>query len=270
MPALFIRDGDRLVPTGLARGGWAEDTQHGGPPCGVLASAIEATRAPVPMQTVRLTFDLFRPVPMAPLHTTTRIVRDGKRIQVIDAYLHNGEVTIARAAALRIRTKPTELPPHVAQLDRLAPGHSPADGLPVGDRWIGADDRLERFYVDAIEARSLDDSFIRGVPGKTWFRLKAQLVEGEETSRLVALATIADMANGNAAVLDPQEWLFVNPDLTLYIHRLPVGEWVGMDSRPHPRSTGVGVADTLVYDEEGAVGRIVQSQLIERHDGHRW
>ncbi len=85
MSALFTLDGDAVVPSELTRGGWSNDSQHGGPPCGILARAIENVPAPVPMQMVRLTVDLTRPVPLEALHLETSVVKEGRRIQLVDA-----------------------------------------------------------------------------------------------------------------------------------------------------------------------------------------
>ena len=65
--ALYVAEGDRFVPTELTRGGWTEDTQHGGPPAGLLGRSIELVPTAVPMQIVRCTIDLFRPIPLRPL-----------------------------------------------------------------------------------------------------------------------------------------------------------------------------------------------------------
>jgi hypothetical protein len=90
-------------------------------------------------------------------------------------------------------------------------------------------------------------------------------VAGEEPTPFVRLATLADMSNGNSQALDPTVWLYVNPDISLYSHRMPGGEWIGMRSAAHQHDSGIGLADTRVFDCEGPVGRINQAQLLDRH-----
>ncbi|HUF85303.1 MAG TPA: thioesterase family protein, partial [Acidimicrobiia bacterium] len=57
---------------------------------------------------------------------------------------------------------------------------------------------------------------------------------------------------------------FINPDLTIYLHRIPNGEWVGLDALTVPEAEGVGVAESVLFDEQGRIGRAVQSLLLDR------
>jgi hypothetical protein len=41
------------------------------------------------------------------------------------------------------------------------------------------------------------------------------------------------------------------------------GEWVGMASRSHHGSHGVGMSDTALFDTGGRIGRSEQSLLLE-------
>ena len=262
--ALFAQDGDLFVPTELTRGGWTDDAQHGGPPAGLLGRCIELVPTSTPMLIVRCTIDLFRPIPLRPLRVTTEIRREGRRIQVVDAFLFDGDVELGRATALKIRTTDLDLPG--SQDPWLAPAAPETVEVLV---WGGYGAKsLPRFHYDAVEIRSIDDSFISNRPGLSWFRLKFPLVEGEDLTPFTRLATISDMANGNARAIDPESWLFVNPDITIYCHRLPVGEYVGMHSAAHQQPTGIGVTDTWLFDEEGSLGRINQAQLIESRQPH--
>lgn len=262
--ALYVPDGDRLVPTGLTRGGWSDDAQHGSPPAGILARAIEHVPTAVPMQVVRYTIDLFRPVPLRPLATETTVRREGRRIQVIDALLLDRDIPVGRATALKIRVVD-----HLGLGERTEepwdqpPGPGEADLVDWGATWHQADD-VQRFHVDAIEIRTFDGSFLARRPGLSWFRLRQPLVAGEQPSPFVILATIADMSNGNSQALDPREWIYVNPDITLYAHRMPTADWIGMRSAAHQHDHGIGLADTQVFDESGPIGRINQAQLLDR------
>ncbi len=259
--ALFeVLPDSSLQPTGLTRGGWSDDAQHGSPPSGLMARAIEAVPTAVPMEVARFTVDLFRAVPLTPLRVETDIVRDGKRIQLVDAFLSSAGLPVGRASALRVRQGAIGL--RRTPTDRLDPGPEHLDVLDWRDAF-GDSDGIERFHTDGVEIRTIDDSFIRPVPGRSWFRLLAPVVPHEEVSPFVRAATLADLSNGNSQVLDPRQYVYVNPDITLYLHRQPEGEWLGMHSAVYQGPEGVGMADTALYDRTGRVGRVVQAQLLE-------
>ena len=235
MSALFRLDDDLLVPSEMTRGGWSDDAQHGGPPCGILARAIENVPTLGPMQVVRFTVDLTRPVPLDPLQIETSVVREGRRIQLVDAWLPADGLELGRARALRIRVGDLDLP--VPETDSMPVGPESMDLL----QWrghFGEGDDLHRFHYDAVEIRTQNGSFNRSGPGTSWFRLLVPVVEGEEPSAFVRMATLADMANGNSQFLDPTVHLFVNPDISLHLHRLPRGDWIGMRSVSYPQHTG--------------------------------
>ena len=258
--SLFEPDGDRFVPTGLARGPWSPDAQHGGPPSALLVRAVEAVDAPVPMQVARATFELLRPVPLAPLTVVTEVLRPGKKVQLVGASLRADDVEVLRATVLRIRT--TDLPVE-AGVDAGAPDLPDAETF-VRPPFAKADESLEHFHVDAMELRTVAGGFAGPGPGTAWFRLRVPLLPGEEPSGAVRAAATADFGNGLSWVLPP-EWLFINPDLTVHLLRPPVGEWICLAARTLTSDTGVGLAESAIYDRRGRVGRAVQSLLLDDH-----
>ena len=129
---------------------------------------------------------------------------------------------------------------------------------------FGEDHEMRRFHYDAVEIRTMGGSFNTPGPGTSWLRLLVPVVEDEQPSDFVRLATLADMANGNSQVLDPAVHVFVNPDISLHLHRLPRGDWIGMRSVSYPQPYGIGMADTAVYDLDGCIGRVIQSQYLDR------
>ena len=56
--------------------------------------------------------------------------------------------------------------------------------------------------------------------------------------------------------------MFINPDLTLYIERQPVGEWIGLQAQTTIASGGIGTSESVLFDERGRVGRATQALLI--------
>jgi hypothetical protein len=260
--ALFIRDGDVFHPTGLTRSFWSDEAQHGGPPVGLLGRAVEMTPTVIPMQVVRLTVDLFREVPVGlPLMVESHVVRDGRRIQVVDATISASGRVVARASGLKIRTTDVPLP----SLDAgwvNPPGPEDAEPVSLG-RFGFTKTAHERFHSHSIEIRTVDDSFLTPGEGLSWIRLTVPVVAGEATSPFVQTATLSDVGNGNSMALDGREWLYVNPDISISLHRIPKGSWLGMRSLAHQHPTGIGFADSELFDEDGPVGRVGQSQILE-------
>ena len=64
-----------------------------------------------------------------------------------------------------------------------------------------------------------------------WLRLRVPLVAGETpTPPLECLVAAADSASGVAVAVDPARATFVNGDLTIALHRGPVGQWMCRDA----------------------------------------
>ena len=118
-----------------------------------------------------------------------------------------------------------------------------------------------RFATDAVEVRFIAGGF-GGGPATAWFRLAIPLVGNEQPSALQRLAAASDFGAGLSATLPREEYLFINPDLTLYIEREPVGEWICLESQTRLAPDGIGVAESVLYDERGRVGRATQALLV--------
>ncbi|MGH9026483.1 MAG: thioesterase family protein [Acidimicrobiia bacterium] len=257
--AVFIRDGERYVPTALARGPWSAEAQHGGAPAGLVADAIERLE-PGPTFVARLTLELLKPVPLAPLTLETELVRPGKKVQVVEARVRSGDDIVVLARALRLRTADLDLPragPEGLPPDLPAPNQSKV--LTDREMWVEG----LRFW-SAFEMRLARGTWFEPGPASMWFRLAVPMVAGEEPSPLVRVAAAADFGNGVSAAFERGRFLFINPDLTVTVHRPARGEWVCLDALTHAEPVGVGLAESALYDEEGRIGRSVQALLIDR------
>ncbi|HEV2310322.1 MAG TPA: thioesterase family protein, partial [Acidimicrobiia bacterium] len=251
MRAIYEVDGDRMIPTELARGPWSPDAQHGGGPAGLLARALERADPGDAHFVSRLTIELLRPVPLAPLEVRTRTLRPGRRVQWLEGSLVAGDVEVVRATALRLRTDASlELPVPPPDPLALPP---PADGTGYAITFPQAE--VSDGFWNAMELRIVAGEFGEVGPATIWFRLKVELVGGEDPSPLQRVATAADFGNGVSAALERGKYLFINPDLSIYLHRLPVGEWVALEARTFAESQGVGVAESALHDERGRIGR---------------
>jgi hypothetical protein len=260
--SLFVPDGDRFVPTTLCRGPWSPDAQHGGPPAALLARAVEHAAGDDGLVVARLTVELLRPVPLVPLAVAARVVRPGKKVQLVEATLDAGGTTVARAAALRIRTKALAVPDDVVPAPPPFPLPAAGrDGMaPWGDALA-----YPAYHSNAVDHRFVAGGFETAGPAIDWIRLRVPLVAGEPTSPLARVAAAADFGNGISWILSRLDgWMFINPDLTIHLNRHPAGEWVALEAVTHVGSEGIGLAESRLWDERGPLGRSLQSLLLER------
>ena len=73
---------------------------------------------------------------------------------------------------------------------------------------------------------------------------------------------LADSGSGVSMALDPRTYIFINVDLTVILHRDPVGEWLLLDAVTTMDGTGTGLAETMLSDSTGEVGIGVQTLLV--------
>jgi hypothetical protein len=259
--AIFIPEGDLFLPTELARGPWSPDAQHGGAPSALLLRAVERFENAADPFVARATIELLRPVPIAPLAVRTRFVRPGKKVQLVEATLLAGDTEVARCTALRMRREALSVPDG---LPTTATPAGPDTGTDTQPPWA-AQVTYAAFHNEGVEHRFVAGSFVDPGPATDWIRLRVPLVAGEETSPLCRVAAAADFGNGISWVLSRNEgYGFINPDLTIYLHRYPVGEWICLDASTSVGPQGTGLAESRLFDTRGPIGRSVQSLLIDR------
>ena len=243
--------------TGFARGPWDPNAQHGGAPAAIIMRALEQLKeADHSLQLARVTYELIRPVPLGDLHVSAAVVRPGRKVQLLEASLATPDGTeVVKARALLIARAPVSTEP----IDLPAPG--------------GIDDLTEdttfsagrQMYVNGgIEVRLAQGHFHEQGPAFAWFRLKMPLVAGENPSPLQRLVAAADFPNGISSELSWDEYVFINPDLTVYVEREPRGDWIVLDAQTRGVENGGGLAQAVLYDAEGRVGRSLQSLYVAR------
>jgi hypothetical protein len=268
--ALFQPDGGALVPTEFARGPWTPDALHGGPVAALLARAVESVPTDEPMHVTRLTVELLRPVPLAPLSLSTSVSRPGRKVQLVDVQISTGDRAVAWGRALRIRLQPSDLVgvdgPDASGITGPVPGVDPEAPPGPDDGYtspapIGA---YRAFHNAGAQLQYVAGVFSGRGPATVWVRLAVPVVPGEEPTPLQRAVAAADFGNGVSSELDFDHFVFVNPDLTVYLHRPPGGEWICLDASTRIGIPGVGVAQSALWDLRGPVGRSVQSLLVER------
>jgi hypothetical protein len=125
----------------------------------------------------------------------------------------------------------------------------------------------EAFHSHGVEHRFVAGLFMESGPATDWIRLRVPVVPDEEPSPLQRTAAAADFGNGISRVSDFESLLFINPDLTIHLHRAPVGEWVCLDAVTWMEDRGLALAESRLYDQHGPIGRALQTLLIDRRAG---
>ena len=74
----------------------------------------------------------------------------------------------------------------------------------------------------------------------------------------------ADSGNGVSAALDYRRWLFINTELTVHLVREPAGEWICLDAITRAEPEGVGLAESVLWDERGRLGVAAQTLLVRQ------
>jgi len=250
--AFFVPQGDVFAPTELTRGPWDPDSQHAGPPAGLIAREIERLEGGGGRQVGRIAFEILRAVPIAPLRVEARVVRPGRSVELVEATLadSDGEVTSEVGAGAADPTAST-----------LRPGYSPLGPHEAAERdFFDTGQRVG--YHTAMDYRFAVGAFLEPGPATVWMRMRQPLVAGEEPTPLQRVLVAADSGNGVSATLDWSRFVFINVDLTVHLNRMPTGEWVCLDAITIPEPTGIGISDTALYDERGPIGRAAQTLLV--------
>jgi hypothetical protein len=265
---LFEPRGEHFVATELSTSPWSEETLHGGPVAALFAQRFEQWPTDAAMLPARLTVELLQPFGFDPFGIDVRAYRPGRKVQVLEAVMFlasDGPTTtrpIARATLQQIRSAPVPVASVAAGANGEDPGPPPPESLPRSSGSLHDD--TVRFHNTGVEHRVAGHFLTDPGPAVDWIRVVVDLLPGEPPSPLARVAAAADFGNGVSSVLSFTEHLFVNPDLTIHLTRLPVDEWVCLDAVTRLGDDGVGLAESALFDRNGRIGRSVQSLLVEK------
>lgn len=255
--AVFVPEAGRFVATTLARGPWDPDAQHGGAPAALLMRAFERLPGAEGLGVARVTYEFLRPVPLGELEVSAEVARPGRRVRLLEGTIVTPDGTeVVRARALQVQTAPAV----VESIGSALPPVGPESGRENDFR----PPYQPIFALDAIEIRFVSGMFHDGGPATAWFRMRRPLVAGEQPSPLQLLAAAGDFGNGISSMLSWEHYLFINPDLTLYIERPPVGEWICLEAQTRIAPDGIGISESVLYDRRGWIGRATQALLVGR------
>ncbi len=244
-------DGDAVVfaSTDHTRSNWTPEIQHGSPPLALLTKAIEERLAPG-MRIGRLTLDILGAIPVSELRVRVRVDRPGSRISMLSAEM-SADRPVARVTAWALATSDTR----DAVTDRFPPlVEGPT--APLALQWKDAGG-----YIDSVQWRPQYDD---GASAVYWLTPLVGLVDDEPTTALQRLTMVVDSANGVGAAIDPEQFVFMNTDTAVHLHRLPTGADFGLRARGSIGPDGIGVTTAELFDRDGFIGTSAQTLLVQR------
>ncbi len=250
-------DGEWFTPTDICRGPWSEDSCHAGPPTGMLARALESLFPE--HQLTRITVNLTRAVPMAGFRIIAEAGHAGRSVATSTATLVDSEGrALVTAQGMHLAGVPADNLPSVPYTPPALAGVHSRD-FPIRR---AAGHQLTSFRHSA-EFYYPEDQNLEPGPLIAWMRCPPLLAD-EVPSPFQRICPLADCGNGFSRNAEPWDVSFINPDLTVVLHRQPEGDWLGMDAVSRWEDSGIGMSDALLFDQQGAVGRAVQTLLLRK------
>jgi hypothetical protein len=255
--AFFIPDGDRFVPTRLAQGPWGQSLS-GHVVGGMLGRTLERDYGDPELQPARLTVDLLRPAALAPLQVQTNVVREGRRLRLVDAVMTQGATVVARASGLFLRrgpqptdevfTTPVTMPRMPTEPVALR------DDLPMFLWAYGRDPVRGSQGIGMTEWQ-------HGGPKYVWLRETRLLIEGEPLTPFTRAAMAGDVAS-SLTHWSTGGLAWINADYTLTLSRLPEGPYLGLAALSHYSEAGVATGTATMVDHRGPIGTGTATALV--------
>ncbi len=255
--AFYQQDGEFFAATEFTRGPWDPSLQHAGPPAALLARAASRASGGASRRIARITCEILRPIPVAPLRAAAEVVRPGGTVDLVDARLETADGTVVMLArAWRFPDQVADVPEGALPQDPVPPppGHGSVEPFFPSVDYTG--------WHTAASWRFTRGSFVEPGPATVWMRTDAALVAGEALKPLTRVLVPADAGSGVSATLDPAEYLFLNVDLAVHLYRDPASDWIGFDAESAFSGTRTGLAHSDVYDQSGRIGHALQTLLV--------
>jgi hypothetical protein len=260
-------DGSYLASE-LTRGPWHPEHQHAGPPIALVCHAIEQAATDKGLTHIsRLTSNLMRPVPLGELSIQVHADYIGRNVGHFSAQLLANGKEVGRFTALAQREVDVALPAsgHPGPAHPLGPEQSSPFGLDFfknpADASMPGPDSEPLSYAQLVETRVARGRCWNG-PCAIWFRLRHPLLDSSPPSVYQRVAVAADSGNGISAILDFTRYTFLNSDLTINLLRRPRGEWICLDAHSLLGPSGNGLAESMLFDAHGVIGRATQNLLV--------
>lgn len=240
-------------------GAWALDEQHIAPALGLLAHVVENDRdqrrpessdsPESPAQALpmaRLSFDILGTLPIDEVEVTTRVLRPGRTIELVEATMSHGGRPAVVLRAWLLQTRDTAAVAGTARPPIPSPAETPT--WTPSDVWPGG-------FITSVALRRAQSE-----PGRAhfWVRTEQPLLADEPVSATAAAVGLLDIANGMTVREDPAKVAFPNVDLTAHLVRAPRADWLGFDTTVTFGDNGIGLTSSVLHDEDGPLGSLNQ------------
>lgn len=243
----------RYLSNAGSQGSWSEKEQHMAPATGIICAELFQFSPRDDVRIGRISLDILGLISVGEFQIETKIIRPGKTIELIESTMIAGGKSCISARTWRMAVSDTKV---VAGLEDQ-PVEGPQDA-PVWDEiksWPGG-------YIQSIEARSHERRHGKGI---VWLTSKLEMVEGQSTPDFVRLMGLVDTANG---VVTRQQWpfkySFPNLDLQIHLHRMPQGQWLGLETVQQHGDDGIGLTSSVLHDIHGPFGRSEQILTLRK------
>jgi hypothetical protein len=249
----LTRTGDQtFMPTPAAVGPWGPSTISGLVITGLVGYAAEHAANDADFVGTRLTVDMVRMAVHGEMRTETAVLRDGRRLRMVDVTILQGDRNVAHGRAIFVRRSATPTgsvwAPTVAMAMPPEPDETPAYGPRpyVGPEAVPVSDFEP--WRDTTQAKYV------------WYDFEAALVDGESTSPFVRAAAVADVSNP-LMNWGSEGLQFVNSDMTMLLAREPEGTMLGLAARDRQEAGGVSVGTAVMFDRSGPIGLTTVTSL---------
>ena len=247
--AFFTVDGDSYLPSAMTRGPWGAG-MGGQIVGGLLGWGIERSGIDPDFQPARLTVDLLRPALQEPVQIQTSVLREGRRIKLVDGVLVQDGKAVARASALFLRRGDHPDGEVWSASVEMPPLPTDSDGFPADMPFLIWGYGNTSDGSPGIAAGEWEQSHSQKF---AWTRLFRPMVQGFPLTPFTRLAFVGDVTSSLT------HWgtgglRYINADYTVTASRLPDGEYIGLAAQSHYGTAGVAAGSAIWFDRHGPIG----------------
>lgn len=232
---------------------------HGGAVSGLLIGELEQKAEKAGWGTaMSAKSHLVRAASRLDLTTQTDIVKEGRRLSVIENTLNSGGKVQTKAIVTFMNDMQVGIYDQ-APVDDNEDRIKEIEQLP---EWffmakINRKNGKRKDFLNAVDVRQEGEDTI-------WARLKIPLFKGAATP-LATAAAIADFSSLFSATFggsQPDLAGWPNANLDVHLSRAPVGEWIGVKPKSYWYPHGTGLTESELYDSVGLFGRSCQTVVL--------